>query len=73
MIEKKASPSLLDYGEQPPLVFFDARDLPRRTKSGSHVLFDWPRTRDEDVHESPGALLPVGTGRHVGDADQRPK
>src|SRR5580698_10289408 len=36
-------------------------------------LFDWPRTRDEDVHQSPGALLPVRTGRHVGDADQRPK
>jgi hypothetical protein len=36
-------------------------------------LFDWPRTRDEDVHESPGALLPVRTGRHMGNADQCPK
>lgn len=36
-------------------------------------LFDWPRTQDEDVHESSGALLPVWTGRYVGDADQRPK
>jgi hypothetical protein len=36
-------------------------------------LFDWPRTCDEDVHESPGALLPVRTGRHMGNADQCPK
>jgi len=36
-------------------------------------LFDWPRTGDEDVHESPGALLPVRTGRHMGDANQCPK
>ena len=34
-------------------------------------LFDWARTGNEDVHESPGALLPVGTGGHVGDANQR--
>src|SRR5258706_7018308 len=33
-------------------------------------LVDCPRTRDEDVHESSGALLPVRTGRHVGDADK---
>jgi hypothetical protein len=36
-------------------------------------LFDWPRTGDEDIHESPGALLPVRTGCHVGDADQCPE
>ena|SRR5437762_3151213 len=36
-------------------------------------LFDWPRTSDEDIHESPGALLPVRTGRHVGDTDEGPK
>jgi hypothetical protein len=36
-------------------------------------LFDWSRTSDEDIHESPGTLLPVRTGRHVGDADQCPK
>jgi len=35
-------------------------------------LFDFPRTRDEDVHESSGALLPVRTGRHMGNADQHP-
>ena len=33
-------------------------------------LVDSPRPRDEDVHESSGALLPVRTGRHVGDADK---
>ncbi len=36
-------------------------------------LFDWPRTSDEDIHQSPGALLPLRTGRNMGDADQRPK
>ena len=36
-------------------------------------LLAWPRTRDEDVHESPGASLPVRAGRDVGDADQRSK
>ncbi len=36
-------------------------------------LFDWPRTGDEDVHESPGALLPVRTRSHVGDTDERPE
>lgn len=34
------------------------------------LLFDWPRTSDEDIHESPGTLLPVRTGCHVGDADK---
>jgi hypothetical protein len=33
-------------------------------------LVDCPRTRDEDVQESSGALLTVRTGRHVGDADK---
>jgi len=32
-------------------------------------LFNWPRTCDEDVHESPRALLPIRAGRHMGDAD----
>jgi len=36
-------------------------------------LFNWPRTCDEDVHESPRALLPIRAGRHMGDADQRPE
>src|SRR5580658_6036753 len=41
----------------------------RTPKRTAHLL-DWPRTGDEDVHESPGALLPVRAGRHMGDADQ---
>ena len=48
----------------------DGSRMPRFEPSD---LFDWPRTSDEDVHESPGALPPVRTGRHVGDADQRSK
>jgi len=36
-------------------------------------LFNWPRTGDEDIHESLGALLPVRAGRHVGDANERPQ
>jgi hypothetical protein len=36
-------------------------------------LLDGPRTGDEDLHESPGALRPVRAGRHVGDADKSPK
>jgi hypothetical protein len=35
--------------------------------------FSWPRTSDEDIYQSPGALLPVRTGRYVGHADERPK
>src|SRR6266481_2816608 len=30
-------------------------------------------TFDQDVHESPGAFLPVGAGGYVGDANQRSK
>ena len=37
------------------------------------ALLDWPRTRDEDIHKSPGAFLPVRAGRYVRDADQRAK
>src|ERR1035441_6276882 len=40
---------------------------------GSHGSLDRPRTKHEDVHKSPGALLPVRAGRHVGDADKSPK
>jgi len=38
--------------------------------SGSVV---WSGTRNEDIDESPRALLPVGTGRGVGDAGESPK
>ena len=34
---------------------------------------DRPRTKHEDVHKSPGALLPVRAGRHFGDAEKSPK
>ena len=37
------------------------------------ILFDWPRAGDEDIHKPPGALLPFGGRRHVGDADKSPK
>ena len=36
-------------------------------------LFRWPRAGDEDIHQSPGALLPVRAGRHIGDPDKSPK
>jgi hypothetical protein len=36
-------------------------------------LFAWPRTGDENIDQPPGALLPVGTGGHVGDADKSPQ
>jgi hypothetical protein len=30
-----------------------------------------PRSDDEDVDEPPSALLPIGAGRNVGNADER--
>jgi len=50
-------------------VMVEACGLRRPTVASG--LFDWPRTCDEDVHESSSALLPVRTRRHVGDADER--
>src|SRR5260221_6547817 len=44
-----------------------------RTISEPDLLFRWPRTCDENIHQPPGALLPVRAGRHVGDADKRPQ
>jgi hypothetical protein len=41
----------------------------RRPRDITHGLLRWPRTCDEDIHESLVALLLVGAGRHVG-ADQ---
>jgi hypothetical protein len=49
-----------------PLAAFGSRNV-----TFAQGLFDWARTGNEDVHESPGALLPVRTGRHMGNADQR--
>ena len=40
-------------------------------RSPQERLFDRPRTGDENLHQPPGALLPVRVGRQVGDADQR--
>jgi len=40
------------------------------TKAGYQGLYDWPRTGNEDIHESFGALLPVGASGHVSDADK---
>src|SRR5258708_5967516 len=37
------------------------------------LTFDWPRTRDENIHKSSGALLPVRAEGHVGDSDQSAK
>jgi len=36
----------------------------------SFGLFDRPRTGDEDIHQSPRALLPIRTGRDIRHADQ---
>src|ERR1700741_4836795 len=38
--------------------------------SGLSPVSHCPRTSDEDIHQSPGALLPVRAGRHVSDADE---
>lgn len=35
--------------------------------------YQWPRTRDENLHESPRALLPVRARRDVRYADQSAK
>jgi hypothetical protein len=37
------------------------------------VLFDWSCTGDENIHESPRALLPVRAGGYVRHADQSAK
>ena len=36
-------------------------------------LFDGPRACDQNIHQSPGALLPVGTGRDIRHSDQSAK
>jgi hypothetical protein len=45
----------------------------RQLGSQIRALFEWPRTLDEDINESPGALPPVGAARYIGDTDKRPK
>ena len=54
-------------------IFANSEWLGHRILTFATGLFDWARTRDEDVHESSRALLPVRAGRYVRDADQRPK
>src|SRR5258708_4443909 len=41
--------------------------------SQTRGLFEWPRTNDENIYESPCTLWPVGARRHIGDTDKRPK
>jgi hypothetical protein len=36
-------------------------------------LWVWPRTSNENIHESLGTLFPVRTGGHIGNPDQRSK
>ena len=36
-------------------------------------LFDWLGTVDQDIDQSPGALLPVRAGGHVSDANKSPQ
>jgi len=73
---------LLMVGSPPTGVLEERRATPEVTgfgkssrQFGSQIsgLFEWPRAGDEDIYQSPGALLPVGAGRHVGDADKNPK
>src|ERR1700722_19795428 len=35
--------------------------------------FQWPRTQDQDLHQSARALLPVGAGRDIGNTDKGAK
>jgi hypothetical protein len=50
------------------------RELQRcRASLDSRAVSTRPRTGDQDIDESPRALLPVRAGRHVGDADESSK
>ena len=44
-----------------------------REARGAPGLFDRPRTGDEDIDQSPRALLPARAGRNIGNADQSAK
>ncbi len=48
----------------------DALTRPNALNEG---LFDPSRTCNENVNKSPGALLPIAAGAHIGDADHGPK
>lgn len=68
---------LTDFGRTPAI----RRPSMRKCHPGSCWLItktelcslDGPRTCDQDIHQSPGALLPVGTRGHVGHAYKCPK
>ena len=49
-------------------LLFTLTTIPEQPSSGLR-----PRTGNEDIHQSPGALLPIWAGRHVGHADKSPK
>jgi len=62
----EGSPS--SYAHQYP------RSLPRILELYRRPFdFNCPRTGDENIHQSPGALLPVRAARHVGHPDQGAK
>jgi hypothetical protein len=62
----EGSPS--SYAHQYP------RSLPRILELYRRPFdFNRPRTGDENIHQSPGALLPVRAARHVGHPDQGAK
>jgi hypothetical protein len=62
----EASPS--SYVHQYP------RSLPRILELYRRPFdLNCPRTGDENIHQSPGALLPVRAARHVGHPDQGAK
>jgi len=44
----------------------------RTTETKLSRSFQWPRTQDENLHQSPRALLPVRAGRDIGDTDKSP-
>ena len=43
------------------------------TQETALPLPDGSSARNQDIHESPGALLPIMAGAHMGDADKRTK
>ena len=49
-------------------------DVPyQRWCAAKRGLFERARACDEDVYQSPGALLPISARAHMRDADQGPK
>src|SRR5258708_33987774 len=62
------SSSLLAFTTLAPLL-----RVGRQFGSQTRGLFEWPRTTDEDIYESPCTLRPVGARRHIGDTAKRPK